>query len=76
MSQSNTAPARFGLPILDAAFGGGIPRGSVILIEDEIGVESDLITLNFLTEGLRGGYRCWRGNAPCKERSDLQGWVG
>ncbi|MHA1557420.1 MAG: RAD55 family ATPase [Candidatus Heimdallarchaeota archaeon] len=59
MAQDNTAPARFGLPILDAAFGGGIPRGSVILVEDEIGVESDLITLNFLTEGLRGGETGW-----------------
>lgn len=55
MAQNDTAPARFGLPILDAAFGGGIPRGSVILIEDEIGVEADLITLHFLTEGLRAG---------------------
>ncbi len=59
MAQKDTAPARFGLPILDAAFGGGIPRGSVILVEDEIGVESDLITLNFLTEGLRGGETGW-----------------
>lgn len=55
VAQSDTTPARFGLPILDAAFGGGIPRGSVILIEDEIGVQADLITLHFLTEGLRAG---------------------
>lgn len=55
MAQYETTPARFGLPILDAAFGGGIPRGSVILVEDEIGVEADIITLHFLTEGLHGG---------------------
>lgn len=54
LSQNDTAPARFGLPILDAALGGGIPRGSVILVEDEIGAEADLMALHFLTEGLRG----------------------
>lgn len=55
VSQNEITPARFGLPILDAALGGGVPRGSVILLEDEIGVEADLVALHFLTEGLRGG---------------------
>jgi KaiC/GvpD/RAD55 family RecA-like ATPase len=57
MSQYNegSTHARFGLPVLDAALGGGIPRGSVVLLEDEIGVDVDLIALNFLTEGLRSG---------------------
>ncbi|NHJ32535.1 MAG: hypothetical protein FK732_06715 [Asgard group archaeon] len=55
VSQNEITPARFGLPILDAALGGGVPRGSVILLEDEIGVEADLMALHFLTEGLRGG---------------------
>ncbi|NHJ84894.1 MAG: hypothetical protein FK734_05500 [Asgard group archaeon] len=56
MSQNETlAPARFGLPILDAALGGGLPRGSVVLLEDEIGVEADLMALHFITEGLRAG---------------------
>jgi KaiC/GvpD/RAD55 family RecA-like ATPase len=55
LSQKESTPARFGLPVLDAALGGGIPRGSVVLLEDEIGVDADLITLHFLTEGLRGG---------------------
>ena len=54
MSQNETSPARFGLPILDAALGGGIPRGSVIIVEDEIGAGADLMALHFLTEGLRG----------------------
>ncbi|MGC9779391.1 MAG: hypothetical protein HZR80_09140 [Candidatus Heimdallarchaeota archaeon] len=55
MSQFDQNPARFGLPVLDAALGGGIPRGSVILLEDEIGVTADLMALHFLTEGLRSG---------------------
>ncbi len=55
VSQNEITPARFGLPVLDAALGGGVPRGSVILLEDEIGVEADLMALHFLTEGLRGG---------------------
>jgi len=55
VSQNEITPARFGLPVLDAALGGGVPRGSVILLEDEIGVEVDLVALHFLTEGLRGG---------------------
>ncbi|MHA1124487.1 MAG: RAD55 family ATPase [Candidatus Heimdallarchaeota archaeon] len=55
MSDYSSTPARFGLPILDAALGGGVPRGSVILLEDEIGVEVDLLAMHFLTEGLRGG---------------------
>lgn len=55
VSQNEITPARFGLPILDAALGGGVPRGSVILLEDEIGVSADLVALHFLTEGLRGG---------------------
>lgn len=55
MSQYDTSYARFGLPALDAALGGGVPRGSVILLEDEIGVEADLISLHFLTEGLQTG---------------------
>ena len=55
MSDQNITPARFGLPILDAALGGGVPRGSVILLEDEIGVEVDLMAMHFLTEGLRSG---------------------
>lgn len=55
VSQNEITPARFGLPILDAALGGGVPRGSVILLEDEIGVNADLVALHFLTEGLRGG---------------------
>ncbi len=45
----------FGLPTLDEALGGGIPRGSVVLVEDEIGSEADPFLMQFLTEGLRSG---------------------
>ncbi|MHA1878901.1 MAG: RAD55 family ATPase [Candidatus Heimdallarchaeota archaeon] len=54
LALNESAPARFGLPILDAALGGGVSRGSVILLEDEIGVQADLVALHFITEGLRG----------------------
>ncbi|MFX1533089.1 MAG: RAD55 family ATPase [Promethearchaeota archaeon] len=47
--------ARFGIPRLDAALGGGIPRGSVILLEDEVGVDKGPLLIQFLAEGLRSG---------------------
>ena len=47
--------ATFGLPTLDEALGGGIPRGSVILVEDEIGAEADPFLMQFLTQGLKSG---------------------
>ena len=31
-------PCRFGIPTLDESIGGGLPRGSIILVEDEVGV--------------------------------------
>ena len=45
----------FGIPSLDNILGGGFSRGSVILIEDEIGSESDPFLVQFLAQGLRGG---------------------
>ena len=47
--------AKFGIPTLDLALGGGIPRGSVILIEDKVGVEPAPLVMKFLTEALRKG---------------------
>ena len=32
-------PCKFGIPTLDESIGGGLPRGSIILIEDEVGRE-------------------------------------
>ncbi len=45
----------FGIPTLDEILGGGVPAGSNVLIEDEIGAESDPFVLQFLAEGLRAG---------------------
>ncbi|MFW9778807.1 MAG: RAD55 family ATPase [Candidatus Heimdallarchaeota archaeon] len=47
--------AKFGIPLLDDALGGGVPRGSIILIEDEVGINTEHILVQFLSEGLRTG---------------------
>ncbi|MHA1214602.1 MAG: RAD55 family ATPase [Candidatus Hodarchaeales archaeon] len=47
--------AMFGIPLLDDALGGGVPRGSIILIEDEVGINTEHILIQFLSEGLRTG---------------------
>lgn len=47
--------AKFGIPLLDDALGGGVPRGSIILVEDEVGINTDHILIQFLSEGLRTG---------------------
>ncbi|MDO8055905.1 MAG: RAD55 family ATPase, partial [Candidatus Hermodarchaeota archaeon] len=41
-----------GIPELDDALGGGIPRGYVILLEVDTGTRSDAFVTNFLTTGL------------------------
>ncbi|MHA1303677.1 MAG: RAD55 family ATPase [Candidatus Heimdallarchaeaceae archaeon] len=45
----------FGIPSLDEILGGGVPTGSNVLIEDEIGAEADPFILQFLAEGLKSG---------------------
>lgn len=55
MEQKKLPKAKFGIPTLDLALGGGIPRGSTILIEDEVGVEPAPLIMKFITEGLRKG---------------------
>jgi len=47
--------AKFGIPLLDDALGGGVPRGSIILVEDEVGINTEHILTQFLSEGLRTG---------------------
>jgi KaiC/GvpD/RAD55 family RecA-like ATPase len=47
--------AKFGIPLLDDALGGGVPRGSIILVEDEVGINTEHILVQFLSEGLRTG---------------------
>jgi KaiC/GvpD/RAD55 family RecA-like ATPase len=44
--------AKFGLPVLDDALGGGIPPGSVLLLEEEAGLNSDVLVSLFVTGGL------------------------
>ncbi len=56
MSSFDTSSmTRFGIPQLDAVLGGGFPNGTTILIEDEVGVNSDPLLLSYLAEGLRLG---------------------
>ena len=47
--------AKFGIPLLDDALGGGVPRGTIILVEDEVGINTEHILTQFLSEGLRTG---------------------
>lgn len=47
--------AKFGIPLLDDALGGGVPRGSIILVEDEVGINTEHVLVQFLSEGLRTG---------------------
>lgn len=54
-SRDNKKLMSFGIPSLDEALGGGIPSGSNVLVEDEIGAESDPFILQFLAEGVRSG---------------------
>jgi KaiC/GvpD/RAD55 family RecA-like ATPase len=55
LEEKKLTKAKFGIPTLDLALGGGIPRGSVVLIEDEVGVEPAPLVMRFLTEALRKG---------------------
>jgi KaiC/GvpD/RAD55 family RecA-like ATPase len=54
-SSSPDSLAKFGIGKFDEALGGGIPRGSVILLEDEIGTEATPFAVQFLHNGLVSG---------------------
>jgi KaiC/GvpD/RAD55 family RecA-like ATPase len=45
--------AGFGLPVLDEAFGGGVPRGYVLLLEEDTGLSSDVLVTFFIAGGLQ-----------------------
>jgi len=44
--------SKFGLPVLDDAIGGGVPRGHVLLLEEETGLSSDVLASLFIAGGL------------------------
>jgi KaiC/GvpD/RAD55 family RecA-like ATPase len=44
-----------GIPVLDDALGGGIPRGYVVLLEVDTGTRSDAFLSTFLANGLNNG---------------------
>lgn len=48
-----TQLCKFGLPTLDEIIGGGLPRGTTWLIEDEIGADADPFIMSFLANGLQ-----------------------
>lgn len=54
-SRSESNLLTFGLPSLDEILGGGVPAGSNVLVEDEIGAEATPFILQFLAEGLKAG---------------------
>ena len=43
-----SSQCKFGLPTLDEALGGGLPRGTTWLVEDEIGSDADPFIMAFL----------------------------
>jgi KaiC/GvpD/RAD55 family RecA-like ATPase len=45
--------ADFGLPVLDEALGGGVPRGFVLLLEEDTGLSSDVLVTFFIAGGLQ-----------------------
>ncbi len=48
-----TQLCKFGLPTLDEIVGGGLPRGTTWLIEDEIGADAEPFIMSFLASGLQ-----------------------
>ena len=76
-----TLPARasFDLPRLDAALGGGIPRGDSTLLIGPSGVGKTLLALRFLAAGLAHGERCLHisfqeTEQQVKEKAAAAGW--
>jgi circadian clock protein KaiC len=51
--------AKFGIPDLDAALDGGIPRGSLILLEEGTGAKSGILQTKFVAEGLLNNEYCY-----------------
>ncbi|HMK45881.1 MAG TPA: RAD55 family ATPase [Methanocella sp.] len=51
--------ATFGIPDLDNALDGGIPRGSLVLLEEDTGAKSGILQSRFVAEGLLNNEYCY-----------------
>lgn len=51
--------AKFGIPDLDMALDGGIPRGSLVLLEEDTGSKSGILQTRFVAEGLVNNEYCY-----------------
>ena len=51
--------AKFGIPDLDTALDGGIPRGSLVLLEEDTGAKSNILQTKFVAEGLLNNEYCY-----------------
>lgn len=51
--------AKFGIPDLDKALDGGIPRGSLVLLEEDTGAKSSILQSKFVAEGLLNNEYCY-----------------
>ncbi|HEV2593401.1 MAG TPA: ATPase domain-containing protein, partial [Gaiellaceae bacterium] len=74
-----TSRAAFGLPRLDEAIGGGIPRGDATLLVGPSGVGKTLLALRFIAAGIEQGERCLHisfqeSEAQVKEKAAAAGW--
>jgi len=71
--------APFGLDRLDAASGGGIPRGDSTLLIGPSGIGKTLLALRFIAAGLEQGERCLHisfqeTEAQVREKATAAGW--
>lgn len=76
---TQTGRAGFGDERLDAAVGGGIPRGDSTLLVGPSGVGKTLLGLAFLNAGLEAGERCLHVSfqeteTAVREKAEAAGW--
>ena len=76
---TQTGRASFGDQRLDAAIGGGIPRGDSTLLVGPSGVGKTLLGLSFLAAGLAEGERCLHvsfqeSETQVREKAESAGW--
>jgi circadian clock protein KaiC len=76
---TQTTRATFGVDKLDAAIGGGIPRGDSTLLIGPSGVGKTLMALRFIAAGLEQGERCLHisfqeTEEQVREKAAAAGW--